>query len=342
MPPRTHTFWGDFRLFFLRGLAILLPSVLTIALLVWAGGFLMKNIASPINALVREGVIAVGPSVVGPANMGDWYRVPYMARAPGEPVEPGQIHPAIAEVIERGRAANATPAQLQARIEAARHAVRQEQLAEVWRTHWYLNGIGFVVAIVLVYLAGVLVGNYIGRRIYARVEGWLVRVPVIKQVYPSVKQIVDFLIGGDAGSSSMPSNRVVLVEYPRMGLWTVGLMTGETMRAVEDVAGSPCVTVFIPSSPTPFTGYTITVRRDEVHDLPISLDEAIRFCVSGGVLIPPHQSPSKGADRSGADGPDLASGADNGMMIGQASGSPGGTGAGDGQGAPSPAERGNE
>jgi uncharacterized membrane protein len=83
---------------------------------------------------------------------------------------------------------------------------------------------------------------------------------------------------------------VVIVEYPRKGIWSLGLMTGETMRVIEAVAGVECVTVFIPSSPTPFTGYTLTVPRDSVIELPISLDEALRFVVSGGVLVPPSQT----------------------------------------------------
>ncbi len=268
-----HTFGSDFRKFFFRGLAILLPSLVTLAIVFWAYNFLNNNIASPINAGVRTAVATLAPRILGEedlAGMASWYLV-----TPEE----------LAEARQRIRNPEISAETLTARV-------RAESLREVWDDRIYLSAIGFVVAIILVYLAGILVGNYLGRRTYQRLEGWLVRLPVIKQVYPNVKQVTDFLLGesDDKQKAKLPSSgRVVLVEYPRKGIWTVGLLTGDTMRAIMEVAGEPCVTVFIPSSPTPFTGYTITVPAAEVHELPISFDEAIRFVVSGGVLVPPKQ-----------------------------------------------------
>ena len=101
-----------------------------------------------------------------------------------------------------------------------------------------------------------------------------------------MKQIVDFLIGEDTSSKLPTSGRVVLVEYPRRGIYTVGLLTGGTLKSIEKVAGEPSVTVFIPSSPTPFTGYTINLAASEVFPIDITFDEAIRFVVSAGVLVP--------------------------------------------------------
>ena len=270
----TPTFGDDFRKFFLRGLAILLPSLVTMAIVFWAYGFLNNNIADPINSGVRQSVLGLGPKLLGEESMNgySWYMV-----------TPEEV---ASELLTR-KNKNVDEAVLIA-------AVRRDALREYWESRWYLTAIGFVIAIILVYLAGVLVGNFVGRRFYQRVEGWLVRLPVIKQVYPNVKQVTDFLIPNnhpdDEKASKIPtSGRVVLVEYPRKGIWTVGLLTGATMRSIEEIAGEHCVTIFIPSSPTPFTGYTITAFANEVHELPISFDEAIRFVVSGGVLVPPSQ-----------------------------------------------------
>ncbi len=262
------TFMGDFRKFFVKGLAILLPTVLTIALLLYVVFFIHTRIAGPINAGVRWTVLEAGPRVVGEQGMPGWYRV------------------SEEDVAER-MAAKPRPAN----EAAARAQLRAEAFRTYWNRHWYLEAIGFIIALVLVYLAGVLVGNYLGRRIYARVEQVFLKVPMVRQVYPSVKQVTDFLLGDEEKKKAMPSNRVVLVEYPRKGIWTVGLMTGETMNAIEHIIGDRCVTIFIPSSPTPFTGYTITVPAKEVYELPISMDETIRFVVSGGVLIPDRQRP---------------------------------------------------
>ena len=84
-------------------------------------------------------------------------------------------------------------------------------------------------------------------------------------------------------------NRVVAVEYPRKGLWSVGLVTGNTMQTIQREAEGSCLTVFIPSSPTPFTGYVITVPEKDTIDLSVTIEEALRFTVSGGVIVPDAQ-----------------------------------------------------
>lgn len=268
MTTRTRkTFGSDFRTFFFRGLGILLPSVVTLALLWWAYGFVKVRIAEPINWAVRQGVVVAMPRIVPAGAHPSWYTVTDEDIALARELRRTTSRPALSDAELRKR-------------------IRAQNLEEVWRARWYLQAIGFVVAIVLVYLAGVLVGNYLGRRIYLKVESWLVRVPGVKQVYPHVKQVVDFVFGEKQGAQALKVGRVVVVEYPRKGIWSVGLMTGESLSVIETAAGSSCVTIFIPSSPTPFTGYTITVPASDVMFVDLTLDEALRFVVSGGVLVP--------------------------------------------------------
>lgn len=155
---------------------------------------------------------------------------------------------------------------------------------ENWE-QYHLGWIGFVLAIVAIYVVGRFVASILGRGLYSLIEQTFFRTPVVKQVYPYVKQVVDFLLS----EKKLEFSRVVAVEYPRKGVWSLGLVTGPGMRTLHKNIGSDLLTVFIPSSPTPVTGYTITVRRDEVIDLPVSVDDALRFTVSGGVIMPPHQ-----------------------------------------------------
>jgi uncharacterized membrane protein len=103
-----------------------------------------------------------------------------------------------------------------------------------------------------------------------------------------VKQVTDFIFAGN-DDDKLKFNRVVAVEYPRKGLWSVGLVTGDTMQLIQDRAGQSCVTVFVPSSPTPFTGYVITVPKQDTIDLGITIEEALRFAISGGVIVPDSQ-----------------------------------------------------
>jgi uncharacterized membrane protein len=268
MPETKHTFSGDFKKFFLRGLVILLPSVLTLWIVVQAYFFVERSVAQPINSGVRTAILEILPRVVEDQELPLWFQV-----------TDDQIISRRTQRLESSLR-QLTDEQISAQI-------RAQNFEDWWNSHWYVRGIGLVVAIILIYLAGRLLGGYIGKRIYVRVERLITRLPVIKQVYPYVKQIVDFLMGSE---QKLKFNRVVLIEYPRKGIYTVGLMTGKSMRDIQNAASGDCITVFIPSSPTPFTGYTITVRKEDAIDLPLSVDEALRFIVSGGVLVPERQS----------------------------------------------------
>ena len=158
----------------------------------------------------------------------------------------------------------------------------------VW-DRYYLWMIGFVLAFVLIYVFGRFIASFLGRGFWRMIERSIFRLPVVKGIYPSIKQVTDFLLA----ERKMEFSRVVAVEYPRKGIWSVGLVTSEGMRTLQDAIGDDLVTVFVPSSPTPVTGYTITVRRREVVDLPMNIDDALRFTVSGGVIMPSGQTLSR-------------------------------------------------
>lgn len=277
--PPHRTFTGDFKVFFLRGLAILLPSVLTIWIVVYAYQFVDTRIAQPINSITRLAVIRMIPVLIrGPhddpvwaeAHLPDWYVVSEQER-----------------VAERDRrTAEKLPRLSDASLDAD---IRQRAFRAWWDQHRWLDAIGLILAVLLFYLAGRIFGGFVGRRIAARLERIVASVPIFKQVYPYVKQLVDFMLG----EKKIEFDRVVLVEYPRKGIWSVGFLTGHSMNDLAAAAGYDAVqmvTVFIPSSPTPFTGYTISLPRSEIRPLSITVEEALRFTVSGGVLVPERQA----------------------------------------------------
>jgi uncharacterized membrane protein len=261
--PSARTFNSDFKRFFLRGLAILLPTVLTLWIVLEAYHFVDNAIAEPINQGVRLGMAKVTPLS---ELMQDWF----------DPTE----------VEVDARLAAAPPAARPTGRDVVRAELRAENIGNWWAARWYMDLIGLAVAIVGVYVAGRLLGGFIGKRIYRHVERFIVSLPVFKQLYPYVKQIVDFLFGEER---QVRFSRVVVVQYPREGIWSIGFLTGGGMHAIREQAGD-MVSVFIPSSPTPFTGYAITLPRRDVIDMPITVEEAVRFVVSCGVLVPPHQA----------------------------------------------------
>ncbi|QDU71169.1 DUF502 domain-containing protein [Mucisphaera calidilacus] len=284
----------NFKRFFFRGLGIILPTVLTTYLVVIAYGFVNDYIAEPLNQGVRESLI----------------RFSYFPAPTHTDIDkassdlPAELEQEWAKIDDTRRDRQGASYGKAQQLQERRNWVmgkpdimldaRRLALVRIWNSYtignWaVLDLVGLFLAAVLIYFVGIVLGSYIGRSIYKQAEDFVMAIPLISRVYPSVKQVTDFFFGDKPDQRKINFNRVVAVQYPRMGLWSVGLVTGDTMRDIEDKAGMACLTVFVPSSPTPFTGYVITVPRNETVDLPITIEEALKFAVSGGVLIPPGQ-----------------------------------------------------
>ncbi|MEQ9453513.1 MAG: DUF502 domain-containing protein [Phycisphaeraceae bacterium] len=284
----------NFKRFFFRGLGIILPTVLTAYLLVLVYGFVNDNIAEPLNQGVREALIQF--TYYPTATDADIDRL--ASDLPGEVEQEWAL-------IDDDRRNKLGPSYGRAQqIEAKRQWLREKPevvlearrlaLRRAWDSvqigNWSaLDLVGLALAAVLIYFVGVILGSYLGKTFYRQSEDFILAIPLVSRVYPSVKQVTDFFFGDKPAKRPLNFNRVVAVEYPRKGIWSVGLVTGDTMRDIQIRADADCMTVFIPSSPTPFTGYVITVPRTDTIDLPISIEEALKFAVSGGVLIPPSQ-----------------------------------------------------
>ena len=169
--------------------------------------------------------------------------------------------------------------------------VNRSYIARYWADQWYTPVLGVLLALLVIYVVGLAVGNLLGRGIYSLTERLVLRVPIVRQIYPAVKQVTDLFLaekdaegeGGAAGQFS--GSKVVAVRYRDGEVWNIGLVTGGGMRALDTEAGRS-VSVFVPSSPTAFSGYVVIVPRESVRELPLTVDEAMRLLVSGGVVAP--------------------------------------------------------
>ncbi len=266
-------FWSDFRKFFGRGLAILLPTVLTLWLLWQAAMFVFAAVAEPINRGIRLGTMRVMPDLFAPeAGPRRWYNI--------EQPQWWHVSPT---AIDRYQGARQARGLEPLGEPIAARDIRRERFRELWGQHWYLEGTGLVVAIVLIYFAGLLVTNFLGRKFYSYFERSISKVPVFKQVYPHVKQVVDMVMG----DKPMAFKRVVMVQYPRAGIWTLGFVTSGGFREARRTStNEDVITVFIPSTPTPFTGWVINLSARDVIDMDITIDQALRFVITGGMLTP--------------------------------------------------------
>ncbi len=141
------------------------------------------------------------------------------------------------------------------------------------------------VFILLLYFLGKFMAVGIGGFLTNSFERIIGRLPGVRSVYSAVKQVSDFLFT----TRDIQFTRIVAVEYPRKGVWSLGFVTSESMAAIRDAAEEPVLAVLIPGSPMPVTGCTITVRKSECIDLNVTFDQACQFIVSCGVVVPPQQ-----------------------------------------------------
>ena len=147
---------------------------------------------------------------------------------------------------------------------------------------WLGTLAALALAVVVVYFLGLVLATFIGRAFLRWWDRILTRLPLISSIYPHAKQLSNFLFG----KRKMGFNRVVAIEYPRKGVYSLGFVTSNGPAAVSRQSGEEMLAVFVPTSPTPITGWTVMVPADEVINMDMTMDEAVRFTVSCGVLVP--------------------------------------------------------
>ncbi|HWA14129.1 MAG TPA: DUF502 domain-containing protein [Burkholderiales bacterium] len=160
-------------------------------------------------------------------------------------------------------------------------------LPAAWHPRSWLGfnipGLGVLLTFLVVLLTGVLAANIIGQRLVQFGEGILARIPFVKSVYSSVKQVSDTLFS----SSGQAFRKALLVQYPRQGSWTVAFLTGQPGGEVAAHLGGDYVSVYVPTTPNPTSGFFLMMPRAEVIELQMSVDEALKYIISMGVVPPP-------------------------------------------------------
>lgn len=158
-------------------------------------------------------------------------------------------------------------------------------------------GVGVVLSVVLVLGTGALAANFLGRKLVAWAEGLLNRVPLVRTVYSGVKRLAETLFL----PSSSSFRKVVWIEYPRKGIWSVGFQAGTSLREVGEGTGSEHITVFIPMTPIPTSGFIMQVPRDEVIWSSMTVEEGMRYIISLGVVPPDALTSDPGRETSQTD-----------------------------------------
>ncbi len=212
--------------YFFRGLAVILPTIVTIWIFMWSYNFIQENISNHIN----RGLVFL------------MYKIPF--------VFPGWT---------------------------------KEALEAFWVEGWGAIA-GFIIALVVVVLAGFVFASVIGRALWQLIESFIMNTPLLRRVYPYVKQVTDFLLTPEEQKKFF--SRVVAVEYPRKGIWSIGFVTGSGLKEVSENQKKEFLTILIPNSPMPVTGYVIVVPKEDTIPIDMTIEEAFRFAISAGVIAP--------------------------------------------------------
>jgi uncharacterized membrane protein len=281
---------GTFRRAILRGLGVVMPPLLTLVLFIWAWNLIESYVLRPLEGGIRYMVVwnieevelepPEGAILRDPNDLRDGFTyegIVYVADDTGTRFLPQYVTQYVNANLHRLGPFNAAPETANA------YWHRYVQLRYLPRS--IVVPVFLLVFLVALYFLGRIFTHGLGRWTLNAFDRFINRLPLISNVYGSVKQVTDFVFS----DREIEFNRVVAIEYPRKGIWSVGFVTGQSMTDIAATAGEPMLSVLMPTSPMPMTGFTVTVPRSEAIDLNITVDQAIQFVVSCGVVVPAAQ-----------------------------------------------------
>lgn len=282
---------GPFRRAVLRGLGILLPPLLTIVIFLWIAHTVGVYLLEPMERATRSVMVQMADirtpddPTAAPNGTVSFGGASY-SMAPGGKVEiagkeyrrtgDGRFVPeAVYRYVQSHIGKDPMPTDAK--------GIYTRYIDTYWLPRRYVVPLFLCVFLLVLYLLGKFMAAGVGRFFFTRIERLIHRLPLVSNVYSSIKQVTDFIFT----EPEMQYTRVVAIEYPRKGIWTLGFVTGDGMHDIQISIDEPVISAFVPHSPMPFTGFAVTVKKSETVDLNISVDQAIQWVVSCGVVIPP-------------------------------------------------------
>jgi len=269
-----------FRQAILRGLGVVLPPLLTIALFFWAWSLIESYVLGPVDwatrTLVVTAIADISDSKTETADkeVGGKYIPLYIYNA--VQASPGDVDLMLKLDLKQ----------------ASADEIYHRYVRLVYLQPWAVIIIFIILFAISLYFIGEVLAARVGRGMFNLFEKIINRIPLIRNVYSSVKQVTDFIVGDR--EQEMEFNQVVAVQYPSQGIWSIGFVTGTTLRTLHEEHGEPFVSVLMPTSPMPATGFTISVPVSQTVSLNITMDQAIQFVVSCGVVVPHSQIVGEG------------------------------------------------
>ena len=273
---------------FLRGLAVLLPTVLTLFVFVTVFQFVDRYLTGPINGAIYGALEGNG---LGWTVLDSMDIDPYAREFLDEDRVPDELSDRLeglggygGDTFKVTLAAWRDEHQTFLRdFEAL--AIDGKALREATASKVH-PAVGVVLSLVLVLLLGYLTSGLLGKTSIAAFDRILHRIPLVRSVYPYTKQLVEFFLSDD---NNLEFDSVVAAPYPSDNVWALGFVTGTGMKSINEGLGGEYVSVFVPTSPMPMTGFTVFFERKRLIPIDVPADEALRIVVSAGVLVPPSE-----------------------------------------------------
>jgi len=270
-----------FRAAVFRGLGVVLPPLLTIVIFLWIGGTIQQYVLTPVTTGTRNALVWAVKDIREPTAF------PVAEQAHPNPTLDGIVYHRLADDTCVPQAVYQFVAERVGKsfVPQTGEALYHRYVELTYLRPYVAIPFFLSVFILLLYLLGKFMAAGIGRIFWNLFERGIHQVPLVRNVYSSVKQVSDFLLS----ERELEYSRVVAIEYPRKGIWSLGLVTGESMKDIEAATNEPVMSVLVCTSPMPMTGFTVTVRKSETIDLDITVEQAFQFIVSCGVVVPPQQ-----------------------------------------------------
>ena len=290
MLPRRHR---PLRTALIRGLGVLLPPLLTIVILVWIWQTVKSYVLQPVTAEVGDVItwsIADIRNQLPDAQSTDQEGVFLSHGVRYRQLENRQFVPLdVYAVALRGLGSNPPPT---TGWGVYRRYVETEYLRPILVIPLFL-----VVFVTLMYVLGSLMAAEVGQAVWNYFEHAITHLPVVRGVYGAAKQLTDYLLT----EKPLEFKRVVAFEHPARGQWQIGFVASEGFAEIRQLAGEPVFAVLVHVNPIPVSGYVRLVPKSQMMDLDMTVDQAVHYIVSFGVVLPPQQLPAKAPAISAAE-----------------------------------------
>jgi len=147
---------------------------------------------------------------------------------------------------------------------------------------YHIPGLGIVIAVMVLFVTGVLVGNFVGKKLISAWEYVLNRIPLVRSIYSAIKQVLQTVLV----PSGQSFRKVLLAKFPHQDSWTIVFLVGASPTEVSEILKQELITVYVPTTPNPTSGYIMIVKKEDTRELSMSVEEALKYVISLGAVQP--------------------------------------------------------